>query len=298
VALPDIESLRCFVVAARTLNFRQASQEVGLTPAALGQRIKQLEDQVGVSLFARTTRKVELTEAGLSMLPRAQATLEQAESCVMAARGELGPAPMDITIGTRHELGLSWIQPMLPDLGERFAHINFHLFFGSGEDLNRRVLARELDCGISSRRAIEPNLDFIQLHQENYVFVGERAVLDQQPAPDESSLKAHRLIDVGPELHLLHYLRQTEASIDPQAFGGFRWMGTISAIRSAVLAGEGLAVLPLYLVQDDLDTGRLAQVWPERTLVHDWFRLLFRADDPRVSLFRALGQAMRGHSLK
>ena len=163
MALPDNESLRCFVVAARTLNFRRASQEVGLTPAALGQRIKQLEDQVGVALFVRTTRKVELTEAGLSMLPRAQATLEQAESCVLAARGDLGPAPMDITIGTRHELGLSWIQPMLPDLGETFAHIDFHLFFGSGEDLNRRVLARELDCAISSRRSIESSFSRVRV---------------------------------------------------------------------------------------------------------------------------------------
>lgn len=298
MSLPDIESLRCFVVAARTLNFRRASQEVGLTPAALGQRIKQLEEQVEVALFVRTTRKVELTEAGLAMLPRAQATLEQAESCVMAARGELGPSPMDITIGTRHELGLSWIQPMLPSLGQRFDHINFHLFFGSGEDLNRRVLGRELDCAISSRRAIEPNLDFMQLHQEDYVFVGEASLLEREPAPDESSLEGHRLIDVGPQLHLLHYLRQTEASIDPQSFGAFRWMGTISAIRSAVLAGQGLAVLPLYLVRDDLSAGRIAHVWPERTLMHDWFRLLFRADDPRVSLFRALGQAMRSQSLK
>lgn len=298
MALPDLESLRCFVVAARTLNFRKASQEVGLTPAALGQRIKQLEEQTGAALFVRTTRKVELTEAGLSMLPRAHATLEQAESCVLAARGELGPAPMEITIGTRHELGLSWIQPMLPELGERFAYVNFHLFFGSGEDLNRRVLSRELDCCISSRRAIEENIDFVQLHREDYVFVGLSSLLEEKPAPDEASLSEHLLIDVGPELHLLHYLRQTEDSVNPQAFGGFRWMGTISAIRNAVLAGDGLAVLPLYLVRDDLEAGRIAHVWPRRTLTHDWFRLLFRADDPRVSLFRALGDSMRAQELK
>ncbi len=295
--LPDIESLRCFVEAARTLNFTRASQVVGLTPAALGQRIKQLEDQLGVALFHRTTRKVELTEAGLSMLPHASATLEQAQGCVLAARGDLGPAPMEITIGTRHELGLSWIQPMLADLGERFAHVSFHLFFGSGEDLNRRVLSRELDCAISSRRMIEPTLDFVQLHREDYVFVGQADLLQRRAAPDEAALEGHKLIDVGPELHLLHYLRGTEDSIDPQAFGGFRWMGTISAIQSAVLAGEGLAVLPLYLVNDNLGAGRLAKVWPERTLLHDWFRLLFRADDARVAFFRALGEAMRAHPL-
>ena len=296
--LPDIESLRCFVEAARTLNFSKASQVVGLTPAALGQRIKHLEDQIGVPLFTRTTRKVELTEAGLAMLPHASATLEQAQGCVLAARGDLGPAPMEITIGTRHELGLSWIQPMLADLGQRFSHVNFHMFFGSGDDLNRRILSRELDCGISSRRTIEPGLDFVQLHREEYVFIGTTRLLKDKPVDDLASLSAHQLIDVGPELHLLHYLRQTEESIDPQAFGAFRWMGTISAIRSCVLAGEGLAVLPLYLVQADLEADRVRHVWPRRELVHDWFRLLFRSDDPRVSFFRALGETMRTHKLK
>jgi LysR family glycine cleavage system transcriptional activator len=298
MALPDIESLRCFVEAARTLNFRAASQAVGLTPAALGQRIKQLEEQFGVALFARTTRKVELTEAGLSMLPHARATLAAAGDCILSARGELGPAPMEVTIGTRHELGLSWIQPMLPDLLERFPHIRIHLYFGSGEDLNRRVIARELDCGISSRRIVEPGLDFVNLQREDYVFVGESGLLDRLPAPDEAALRPHRLIDVDPELLLLHYLRQTDASIDPRSFGGFTWMGTISAIRTAVLAGDGLAVLPLYLVQPDLDAGTIRHVWPGLTLIHDWFRLLFRADDPRVAFFRTLGEAMRAHPLQ
>jgi len=105
--LPDTESLRCFVEAARTLNFRAASRAVGLTPAAFGQRIKGLEEQLGVDLFVRTTRRVELTEAGLAMLSRAQETLTAAADSVRAARGELGPAPVDITVGTRHELGLS-----------------------------------------------------------------------------------------------------------------------------------------------------------------------------------------------
>jgi DNA-binding transcriptional LysR family regulator len=285
-------------MAARTLNFRRASEQVGLTPAALGQRIKQLESQAGTALFIRTTRKVELTEAGLSMLPRAEATLEHARSCLLAAQGDLGPAPMAITLGTRHELGLSWVQPMLPALRDRFSHVGFHLFFGSGEDLNRRVLSRLLDCAISSRREIESGLDFIQLHQEDYVFVGEAQLLADKPVPDEASLSAHQLIDIGDELQLLHYLRQTEASIDPKSFGGFRWMGTISAIRSCVLSGEGLAVLPRYLVQADLSTGRLSEVWPGRVLIADWFRLLFRVDDPRAPFFRALGQAMRGHGLK
>ena len=83
--MPDLDSLRCFVEAARYLNFRAASRAVGLSPAALGQRIRALEEQLDVSLFNRTTRKVELTEAGLAMLQPAQRPLEAAQHCAAAA---------------------------------------------------------------------------------------------------------------------------------------------------------------------------------------------------------------------
>ena len=112
--LPSLESVRCFVEAARFLNFRAASKSVSLTPAALGKRIQQLEDLLGARLFHRTTRRVTLTEAGLAFLPRAHQLLDAAKECLRAGRGEMGPPEMELTLGTRHELGLSFLAPLLP----------------------------------------------------------------------------------------------------------------------------------------------------------------------------------------
>ena len=106
---PDIDSIACFVAAAKTLNFRAAAQSVALTPAALGKRIAQLEELVDTRLFDRTTRRVCLTPAGQALLPKALQLLECAQECVTAAREHHGPSPVRITIGTRHELGMSWI---------------------------------------------------------------------------------------------------------------------------------------------------------------------------------------------
>src|SRR5262249_49525589 len=89
--LPSFDSLRCFLEAARLLNFRAAARAVALTPAALGQRIAQLEGQIGRPLFHRTTRRVTLSEAGLALLGHAQRALEAADACVRAGRGETGP---------------------------------------------------------------------------------------------------------------------------------------------------------------------------------------------------------------
>src|SRR5688500_3165651 len=116
--LPSLDSLACFEAAARLLHFRGAARAVALTPAALGQRIRQLEEQLGVRLFHRTTRTVQLTEAGLALLPAARKALEAASECARAARGEVGPPPLELVLGTRLELGVSWISPQLGRLRE------------------------------------------------------------------------------------------------------------------------------------------------------------------------------------
>jgi len=75
-------------------------------------------------------------------------------------------------------------------------------------------------------------------------------------------------------------------------------MGTIDAIRQVVIRGDGVAVLPEYLLPDDLATKRLVPLCAEFDLHSDWFRLLFRADDPLRSLYLSLAEIMRSQPLR
>lgn len=296
--LPDLESLRCFVEAARTLNFRAASRVVGLTPAALGQRIQKLEEQLEVRLFHRTTRKVELTEAGLALLPQARVAIESAWDCNRAARGELGPTPMELWLGTRHELGLSWINPMLPRLREQFPGGTFHLYFGSGPDLELRVRTQQIDCAVSSRRITDPRVEGLRLHREDYVLCSAPSLLERLPLSSKADLAEHVLVDISPDLPLLSYWRDAPEADPGLRLANVRYMGTVAAIRAVVLAGEGIAVLPEYLVHGDLAAARLVAVLPDVQPAHDWFRLIVRVDDPRRTLLQRLADAMKEHPLQ
>jgi LysR family glycine cleavage system transcriptional activator len=295
--LPSLDALRCFSEAARLLNFRAAARAVGLTPAALGQRIKQLEDLLDARLFHRTTRTVTLTEEGLALLPYAQRTLEAAADCVRAGRGEVGPPPMELTLGTRHELGLSWVMPLLPRLRKAQAGLTLHVYFGSGPDLVHRVRSLQIDCAVTSTVLTDPKLDSIKLHEERYVFVGAPKLLKQIPLADPRNAERHTLVDVTPDMALFRYFRDGNGA-PPMQFGKVLRMGTIAAIRHLVLRGDGLAVLPEYFVQPDLDADRLVRLFPSVTLQSDHFRLVFRSDDPRRSAYERMGQAMLQEPLK
>src|SRR5688572_25685274 len=115
----------------RTTTFRAAARQVALTPAALGQRIRLLEDRLGVELFARTTRRITPTEAALALLPVAERCLSAARECARAVRSDVERAPMEIVIGTRHELGQSWLVPQLAILRREMPWLRIHLYFGS-----------------------------------------------------------------------------------------------------------------------------------------------------------------------
>jgi|GEM_PF-278115 len=297
--LPSIESLRCFTTAAKLLNFRAAARSVALTPAAFGQRIKQLEDQLGAPLFHRTTRSVRLTESGLALLPVAERCLLAAADCVrVGSAGQRSMAPMDVTIGTRHELGLSWILPQLNALTKAQPWLRLHLYFGSGADILGRVRAMEIECCVTSSRLVDPKLESLRLHREDYVFVGGASLLEAKPLRRAKDAEEHTLLDSDVSLSLFRYFRDAPGGGDHLRFAGVVRLGTIEAIRARVLQHAGVAVLPEYLVKKDLAAGRLARILPSVTLLHDYFRLVFRADDPRRATYEKMAEQLAAVPLR
>ncbi len=290
--LPDLESLRCFRAVARRLSFRAAAAEVHLTPAALGKRVAQLEAQAGTRLFTRTTRRVVLTEAGQRLVPRAEALLAQAASCLGEVSGG-PPPPLELTLGTRHELGMSWLLPSLERLERARPGLRLNLYFGAGADLEVRVRGGEVDAAVTSRATSDPALDALRLHEEAYVLVGAPALLRRAPLTEPKHTLRHTLVDAHRSLPLWAYWRAgAPTGLEPR-FATTRVVGTVAAVHWLVLRGRGVAVLPRYLVQPDLRRKRLRALLPAVEPRSDHFRLLFRKDDPRRAAFEALAGALR-----
>ena len=82
----DLRRLRYFAAVAEELSFSRAADRLGVSQQAMSRQIRCLEDQVGRSLFFRTTRRVELTAAGRALLPRAQLCLHAALEALDTAR--------------------------------------------------------------------------------------------------------------------------------------------------------------------------------------------------------------------
>lgn len=288
--LPDLESLRCFDAAARCLHFRLAAAQVALSPTAFSDRIRRLEDDLGAPLFERTTRRIVLTEAGLRLQPLARRLLDEARRLQHAVVDT--SAPYDLTLGTRFELGLSWLVPALGTLEAQRPERTLHLRFGDSPDLLRGLRNGEVDGAVTSTRLPTPGLAYAPLHEEEYVFVASPELLDERSLCGPEDAGRHTLLEAWADLPLLRYLLDaTEGAT--WAFGRVRLLGTIAAIRHRVLEGAGVAVLPRYFVAVDLAEGRLTEPLPDMALRTDLFRLLWREDHPLASALATLASDLR-----
>ena len=291
--LPDIESLRCFVAAARTLHFKTAASHVNLSPSALGARIRALEELFGAPLFDRTTRAVRLTPAGEVLVPLAQRCLEDARDCVEALLDPDETLPFSLTLGTRFELGMSWVLPALRDLRERRPERLLDLYFGDSDDLLGRVRGRRIDAMISSVRLTLGDLRHAPLHEERYVFVGEPGLVARQPLEVPDQARTHVLLDAHPDLPLFRYFLDAAPVSDVWAFSGAEHLGTIAAVRYRVLEGAGVAVLPRYFVEQDLAQGRLVALVEHVEPHRDFFRLIWRGGHPLEDELQGLAAELR-----
>jgi LysR family glycine cleavage system transcriptional activator len=189
------------------------------------------------------------------------------------------------------ELGMSFLVPNHDALASACPGLTLHYFFGSAAELFSRVRLREIDCAVTSARFSDAAFGSFPLHHEEYVFVGARKLLHRSPFSHREQAAQHTLLDIDGSLPLYRYWQEA-AGGGSLRFGRVWRVGAGAAIRELVLAGRGVAVLPRYMVITELKRRVLVPLFPSVKARDDHFRLIFRQDDPRRSVFETLARAL------
>ncbi len=123
--LPPLNALRAFEAAARQLSFKNAARELSVTPTAISHQIKMLEDFLGLELFRRLTRSLELTAEGETMLPKVREGLECFAAAVNSARVKVEKERLIVLAPP--SFATRWLVPRLKRLYARDPALSMHL---------------------------------------------------------------------------------------------------------------------------------------------------------------------------
>ncbi len=255
--LPSLSALRAFEAAARHQSFRLAADELAVTPTAVSHQIRALEDELGVRLFVRMTRAVSLTPEGVALY---RASRQALDGIADAAERLRKPARQAITLSTTPAFAAKWLVPRLTRFAQAHPDIDLHVQTSCGL---ADVQAGAADLTIRYGHGRYPGLAETLLFADRFAPVASAALKVRKPA----DLRRHTLIHfdtLWPAMANLSWEAWARHAGDKKldTSAGIRYSEESHAIQAAI-AGQGVALVSLTLVQEELRMGLLeARVGP------------------------------------
>jgi len=255
--LTHLNGIRAFEAAARHMSFAEAAQELGVTPAAVSQQIKALEDYLGVALFKRTKRALFLTETAQAVLPAARDGFDLLASVLTRARVSSAHDPLVISVTP--SLAAKWLMPRLERFIARYPEIDIRI------DTNSRLVdfAREaVDVAVRYGAGDWPGLEITPLMSESiFPVCSPKLQQGKHPLRKVEDLRHHTLIHDAtlPEGSAFpSWATWLEAAGAPgvDTSRGLR-VNASMLVSQAAIDGHGVALGRSVLVEDDLAAGRL-----------------------------------------
>lgn len=270
----ELESIRVFLAVVDQQSFAGAARQLGLTPASVTRAIAGLEDRLGVQLLVRTTRQVSLTSAGAVYAARVAPLAEGLAGAAQQTREAQGITSGLIRVSAPMSLGLRVLPAVLSQFAALYpqTHVALNL-----SDNFVDIVEEDYDLAIRiSGPPDDKSTIWRKITPVPRLLVATPRYLTAHGSPDDPG-------DLG--VHTcLSYRADARDEVWELAKGPSRRTHRASGRFSAnngdmlarlVLNGEGIALLPRFIVADDLAAGRLAEVLPGWSAPAIWLTLFY-----------------------
>lgn len=287
-SLPPLTSLRAFEAAARLLSFTRAARELHVTPAAISHQIRGLERFLGVVLFQRTGRRLELTRDGQLAAEHFKEAFDRIARGVQALRPQAREG--ELTVSVTPAFGTRWLVPRLPSLAAALPHVRLKLVTGTGPvDFDRGDIDIAIRFGRGGHEAVVTE----QLFGEWVAPVASPAFVRSHQVRKPGDLARVRLLHdesmrrVGRPPTWSEWLRAADAPA-MEVDSGTVFDDSHLALQAAI-DGQGVALGRLAYAVHDLSHGRLVLPFRQVIALDLHYHLLvpeIRAAEPLIAGFR------------
>ena len=292
----NLRDIKYILAVAETRHFGRAAERCFVSQPTLSGQIKKLEEELGVTIFERTTRSVEITPIGDALLVHARLLLEQADAIEQVARAHQDPLAGPLRTGAIPTLSPYLMPLILVPLKRRYPQLKLVLFEEITDSLLRRLHQHELDAALLATPVTDPDLESMPLFDEPFWLAHPR----NHPLYDKDEITQDDLAGIDllllSEGHCLtHQVMEVCHLADRPRDGEMADLraASLETVLQLVGAGFGSTLVPALAIRGGwmTDSGIIAR----RLDIDDAYRrisLVFRRSFPRRSALEAFAETL------
>jgi DNA-binding transcriptional LysR family regulator len=257
----ELSVLQTFVDVVKQGSFAAVARDRNVDPSSVSRAIASLEEELGIRLLQRTTRRLSPTEAGMAYFQRIEPLVEEMQQAIDVATDMSGQPKGTLRITASVSFGLKRIVPLLPNFRSMYPDLTVDLLL---TDTTVDLFTERIDLAIRLGLLADSTLIAQQLMKTHYFVCAGPQYLKQTGYPKTpSDIELHNCL-LFPLAGFRSRWRfknsnreETEVLVQ-----GDTIISNAIALQQCAIAGMGLALLPNWLIEDDLRDGRLVNVFP------------------------------------
>lgn len=240
----NFKFLATFLAVAEHSSFRKAADHLFISMPAVSMQIKQLEEQLGVALFQRTTRKVDLTAEGEQLMITARRAMAELESGLAQLRQTADVQQGHLSFGCVPTIASSRLPSILTEFAKRYPGVSVHVRELPQRELLEAVRRSEIDFGIGPVEERKSDLDFSSIFVDDYVALLPKTYADKGRAGISlRELAKMPLLTLGTSTLFREHLNQALKTTGLVAEPNYEFTHVTTLVAMAE-AGLGIAILP------------------------------------------------------
>lgn len=260
--LDELRQMAIFAKTAEKGSFKAAADELRLSPSVISNHVSQLEQHLGTTLLYRSTRSLSLTSEGEVLLEAAQSMVSAAEKGLQGVNFRKTQLSGRLKVTVPAILANSQLTLEMADFTVSYPNIKISLDYS---DTRQDVIAGGYDVAIRIGGLKDSSLKAKRLLELHRVLVASPSYLSQIPqSVTPEDLKDCVWLELEPTWHIKPVFKKAEKQVSISNRSSRISTNNAFAISKLACAGSGLALLPEYLVKEDLLSGRLQHV------LRDW----------------------------
>lgn len=266
--------LEALLAIVRCGSFAAASEQLNMTQSAISLRIRELEEELGTTIFDRSRRRAELTSEGRQLVQYAAAVVS-AVNDMKYAIGDKELLAGTVRLGVTELVAVTWLPALVNVLRQRFPRLQLELKVGLASDVVDQIARGQLDIGLTPGLSFAPEFESVSLGTVDFQWVAAPSLLEAGWTWDLSSSSSPSVLLLA-EKSFINEIADAwfrERQIFPRHIDTCNSMNVLAAL---VAGGLGVSLLPTFCYLEEIASRKFQLVDPEVRIAGTFYALFHR----------------------